>query len=635
MIKNSIHLDLFRKLAIIMLIFSVCRLLFYFFYLHHFPGLSGLELLKIMFYGLRYDIAAISLINAPVILFLTLPFNFRFNKYYLLSVNALFYVLNGIGVIANCIDLAYFRFTLKRTTSDIFVTKGMGNDIFNLIPAFLKDFWYVLLVFILLVLTMIYLNKKFNKKLIKPANAFWPHVMQFLLFVAIMSSAFVASRGGLQLRPLNIISAGKYADVNNIPLVINTPFALISTLGKNAINPYAYFDEDEIRKFRTTVKTPNPLNKFEPKNVVVIILEGFSSEHIGALNKDISNENYRGYTPFLDSLMEHSLVFANNFANGKKSIEGVPAILAGIPALMDMPYPSSVYSANRINGLPALLSEKDYSSAFFHGGNNGTMGFDAFAKTAGFDKYFGRNEYPGDEYDGKWGIWDEEYMQYCKVIMDDMKQPFITAIFTLSSHHPFKVPARYEGVFPTGPLPVHKTIGYTDYALKKFFQAARTSDWYKNTVFVITADHTSDAFLPEFMTRSGIYKVPLIFFADNGIKPEYVTSVTQHIDIMPSVLDILKYDKTYYSLGNSVMDTLAPRFAVNYLNNTFQIIENNYALEFDGDKSLSLYNIKTDKLHKNNLLYSETEIAGLLERKLKLFLQMFSRDLRSNDMIIN
>ena len=164
-----------------------------------------------------------------------------------------------------------------------------------------------------------------------------------------------------------------------------------------------------------------PMHK---KNVFVIILESFSSEHIGALTHQIGNKN-TDFTPFLDSLAEKSLVF-EGFANGKRSIEGIPAILASLPTWMTEDFITSQYSSNKFNSLASILKAEGYNTSFFHGGKNGTMGFDAFSKSAGFEFYYGKNEYPDQsDFDGSWGISDEPYLQYIAKTLNTTPEPFL------------------------------------------------------------------------------------------------------------------------------------------------------------------------------------------------------------------
>src|SRR5690606_14279042 len=145
-----------------------------------------------------------------------------------------------------------------------------------------------------------------------------------------------------------------------------------------------------------------------------------------------------------------------------------------------------------------LLGEKGYETAFFHGAPNGSMGFSAYMQLAGIKNYYGKNEYNNDDdFDGIWGIWDEPFMQFMAKKLDTFKQPFFSSFFSLSSHHPFKVPEHYAGKFPKGQLPLHEPIGYVDNALRQFFNTASKSEWYKNTLFVIVADHASMIHFPE------------------------------------------------------------------------------------------------------------------------------------------
>src|SRR5690606_24672345 len=110
---------------------------------------------------------------------------------------------------------------------------------------------------------------------------------------------------------------------------------------------------------------------FQDKNVVFIILESFSKEYTGLGGRT-------SYTPFLDSLMQHSFVCTNAYANALQSAKGIPAIISGVPSLMDEPITTSAYGTNKLTSLPALLRNKGYQTAFYHGGTNGTMGFDIY-----------------------------------------------------------------------------------------------------------------------------------------------------------------------------------------------------------------------------------------------------------------
>jgi phosphoglycerol transferase MdoB-like AlkP superfamily enzyme len=321
-------------------------------------------------------------------------------------------------------------------------------------------------------------------------------------------------------------------------------------------------------------------------NVVIFILESFSKEYSCFLGGG------KGYTHFLDSLLQQSLVFTNAFANGTQSYEAMPAIIAGIPSLMDEPYSGSNYADNLIESLPFLLRQEGYHTTFYHGGNNGTMGFSNFARVAGVEYYMGREEYNNDaDFDGHWGIWDEPYLQYFAGQIDRFPQPFFTALFTLSSHHPYNVPEKYRNRFKEGSLPILKSIRYADYALGAFFKTAQHMPWYKNTLFVFTADHAAQAVERIYNSTTGMFAIPIAFFcpSDSTLTGSDST-IAQQIDIMPTVLDYLGYQKPFFAFGESLLNSASSHMALSFVNGIYQLVEGNYVMLFNGKRVTSFYN---------------------------------------------
>jgi phosphoglycerol transferase MdoB-like AlkP superfamily enzyme len=336
------------------------------------------------------------------------------------------------------------------------------------------------------------------------------------------------------------------------------------------------------------------------------------------------------FTPFLDSLAEKCLVY-NGFANGKRSIEGIPAILASLPTWMPEEFITSQYASNKFNSLASLLKTEGYNTSFFHGGKNGTMGFDAFCNSAGFDSYYGKNEYPDKaDFDGSWGIWDEPYLQYIANTLNQTKQPFMGAVFTLSSHHPYKVPEKYKNKFRKGKLEIQETIMYTDYALQKFFEKASTMPWFQNTIFVITSDHTSEAVQPYYQSRVGQYAIPIFFYEpQNGVSGhKYI--LAQQTDILPTLLDMLHFPKPFMAFGGSLLRENEPRFSLSYLNRNYQLIQDGYTWQTDHTISYALYNLKSDSLLINNLYPEQHNTANQRDKLLKSVLQQYNNRMIEN-----
>lgn len=622
---------LLKHLAFLLIAYSICRILFYWFNYSYFSDLSIVQLLPMLMFGVRFDLSVIILTNILFIVLYLLPFPFRESTGYRSLLKWLFISVNSITLFANCIDLTYFPYTLKRTNASVFhfLGESIGGDLIQLLPTLVADYWYVFIIGAGFVFITAYFYKRTEKSILlnwTSAEYKW----QGIVCISFTALSIIGYRGGVQLKPISTVTAGEYATVKYISLVLNTPFTILKTLDMQAIEPSTVWkitDEAELKKLY------NPYHKGDSKklnklNVVIIALESFSKEFVGALNNRETD-----CTPFLDSLIGESLTFTNAYSNGKTSIDGIPAIVSSIPTWMYEPYITSPYGTNQINSLAGLLKKQGYYTAFFHGGTNGTMGFDAFSNIAGYDNYYGRTEYNNDtDFDGNWGIWDEEFMQYAANTINKKTQPFFATVFTLTSHHPYPVPNKYKGKFKEGKLPIEKSIRYTDYALKRFFESAKKMPWFHNTLFVLCADHTGISADPYYYNKVGNYAIPLLYYFPNGKLKALESTITQQIDIMPSVLDYLNYPAPFFAFGTSVFDTTVNHFAVTYNNNVYQYMQDDHVLQFDGDKASDMYNYKNDSLLKNDLLAKQPERAKEMENRIKAIIQTYQQSLINNTM---
>ena len=609
--------------------------MFYFMNKDLFIGLGTGELFFLLIAGLRFDISAIIMVNALFILLSLIPFSFRTTPRFQKSIKWLFFITNGLAIAFNTVDMVYYRFTLKRSTFDLFNFIGAGDDTKRLIPTFIKDYWYMLFVFIALMWLMQWMYKRIKLASSENRKYSGPEFLKhFAILVLSAGVALVGFRGGLQLIPITIVSAAQYTSVKNIPIVLNTPFTILKSMDQEKITEPDFFTDVELKKNIDPIHAPDS-GTFKKMNVMVIMMESFSKEYIGSLS------GRKTCTPFLDSLIKQSIVFDNAYANGKKSIEGIPAIIAGIPALMNEAFITSPYGTNTFNSLPSLLKKKGYNSTFYHGATNGSMSFDDFCGAAGFDKYFGRTDYGNEkDYDGNWGIWDEEFFLRVADEMNKQPQPFFSALFTLTSHHPFPVPDKYKAKFPDdGILPIHKSISYSDYSLKKFFEKASKMPWFKNTLFVLTADHTGPSEDIFYSNRVGLFQVPVIFYhPDDSLMKRVNHAVIQHIDIMPMILHYLNFDQPYFAFGRPV--ELIPHFlqrtgcAINYISNIYALTDRHYQLQFDGTRTIGFFDFSKDSTLQNDLVAdSLKELKTYYENKIKAMIQQYNRSLIRNEML--
>ena len=604
--------------------YAVCRLLFYVFNYKSFQDVSLTELIPLFFYGLRFDAFSICALSSIYVLLYLMPFNFVQTKFYRIVLDVFFLVPNGIGFLLNFIDFAYFPFNHNRSNYNViqFLFNG-ETEIKQLLPEFFREFWYIIILFLLFMFVFVRFYYRIQKELKHAQQQVNLKNAASALGVFVLMNGFIVLgiRGGLQRAPIVILDAAAYTSPNNIPLVVNTPFFILKTAELTAIEPLALMPESEAEKlFNPIHQNTNTKEAFQPFNVCVIILESFSKEFTKIGNR-------RSYTPFLDSLMDVSMLFKNGIANGKTSLEGIPSVVASLPSYMVNPYINSMYSNNNIQSLANVLKTKNYSSVFYHGGTNGTMNFNVFAKAAGYDKYFGRAEYNNDaDYDGQWGIWDEPFLQRVIQEINGQKKPFFSTIFTLSSHNPYRVPEKYKNKFPKGPYEINEAIGYTDYALRLFFQKAKKEPWFKNTLFVISPDHTASSEDNFYKHYFGQFTIPILFYKE-GMTAQVIEKTVQQIDIMPSVLSYLNYDGKYYALGHNVFDTINYP-GVYYLNPVYYCITDSSVIEVKN------YHFEAKYFYRRDSGLIDPKAISVDDKKLEAYCRALVQRY-NNDMIKN
>lgn len=523
----------------------------------------------------------------------------------------------------NALDFEFFKFTSKRSTADFFTMMSYGNDASNLIPSMLKKYWFIALIGISIIVLSFYLYRRTKKH---QASLGSPGILKGIIYFILSGGlVFMGARMSFGIKPLNLNHASKYANPENIPLVINTPFSMIKTINEKGLPNETYFEPDELVRYYNPIQEINGIDTLGTKpNIIVFLMESLSNEYIGFLNKKET------CTPFLDSLMSESLVFENGFANGKRSIEATPTVTASMPSIMESPYISSAYANNKLKSLAGYLKEMGYSTSFWHGASNGSMAFDVFTKSHDFDKYFGRTEFGDDRFhDGTWGIYDEEFFQFWIKHLNKEKEPFLSTHFTLTAHSPYPLPEKYKNVFKGGKTPMHNSQRYADFALRKFFQVAKKQPWFRNTIFLFVADHSSDSNTEEYQNAHGRYKIPFFIYNAQWIKKGINKKIAQQTDIMPTALYLAGYKGKVQGYGKNLFSN-DYNFAVQYVNGVYQMIDSTNVLHFNGKEVIAFYDrIKDSDLQKN--IYSENK--DLAEKKanyLKAYLQDYLHRVQYN-----
>ncbi|WP_114937493.1 LTA synthase family protein [Mucilaginibacter endophyticus] len=587
------------------LFYFIARVLFFAFNTHLFAVDSSWALLRLCYYGMAFDTTALLYINSLFILLSVLPLTINTRPKFQKGMAILYFVTNLLAYATNFVDIIYYRFSQVRSTKATLDVLADENNKKLLFTHFSEAYWYVVFIFILCAVCWIWLYRRVKLKPSKVTDKkiyFSSSVVSFLLILALVIGGI---RGDFahSTRPINMVDAYKHITVpNQGDIVLNTPFAIFRTLGTNNYKLQHWADEAYIS---TNIK---PIKQYKTKpankpNVVIIILESMAREYWGSMNRDVNIPGFKSYTPFLDSLSNSSLIFTNAYATGRQSIHAVSSVIAGIPSFQNA-FTSSPYAKQKIQSVVSICDSMGYETSFFHGAANGSMGFQGFGSILGYQHYYGRTEYNDDkDFDGIWGIWDEHFFPFMGRTLSAQKQPFMATLFTLSSHDPYQLPEKYKARFKGGPLAIDKCVQYTDNALRIFFNYAKTQPWFNNTIFVITADHTSQTYYPEYSKQVNRFAVPILFYsANNAYNLKGVrTDLASQMDVYPTVVDLIGYNKPFRSWGRSLVSNLPdeqPK-VINSTGNIYQFMQGNYTYLFDGKNFTGIFDVNDKGLEKN------------------------------------
>jgi phosphoglycerol transferase MdoB-like AlkP superfamily enzyme len=594
--------NLLFKLSFVLLILEVYRILLLFCNGESFPDFG----VKDHIIGLWFDCITIALFFLPYIFLSLIPLPLITEKIRSIILFIVFTLSSAIVFLFNALDVAYFSYTHKRTSYDYLKFMLNSDESGSLAGDFILEFWWLILFFIVSfgLLLFTYLKSKSVQINYREPKK-W---MYFLLTIAL---TIVIGRGGFQLKPIGILESTNYVSIENSPAVLNSAFTLLKTYQFKGVEKKTFFSDAEIKKYFNPIQNGNPQNLVkDSQNVVFILLESFGSMYCGPNNPE-------SFTPFLDSILLKSMYFEHGIANGRTSMDALPAVVSSIPMWMNESFILSSYSSNQFQGIPSILKGNGYSSAFFHGATNGSMRFDAFTSAAGFDSYYGRTEYNNEaHFDGNWGIEDHHFLAWSLGEMDKMKKPFFSMVFTLSSHHPFTIPKDYRKKVKKGPEPLCATISYVDIALREFWNKAQKKSWFKNTIFVFCSDHVGPTGRSDRSDLAWLHRVPIAFYHPTVSLPHIDSLVPfQQIDILPTLMDLLNIRSQYYAFGTS------------YFNKQKQpkiIYAQENLMAYQGTKDLLVWNLSSMKKRNKS---DDLEI-----KKMKAIYQHYTNDLIENKM---
>lgn len=619
--KERLHkpLFLFKLLGFFLILLATHRIIFLILFHSQFSEVAFIEFVKAFLIGCLTD--AIATIYFLLPMWLTLLFFNIENK--MTRITALIWFLIGFtsACILNLSDLGYYPITKKRMGAELL---DILPEVPSLMGAYLKDYWYLLILLIAFLAFAFWFLKKQLDYYKNVSQKFTPRLLNVLLVVFVF---FTIMRGGYGTRPFMPFDIPSMVDPKLQWLASNTPFQFLHTLENESLKIETYFDEQEAEKMIGFQKQFSS-KEFKKKNILFIILESFCSERIGLLNPQV-----KAYTSFMDSLLSNARTYKYGVATGRMTIDALPSVLSGIPSFMEKNYCYSNYNNNEVHAISSLLEKEGYQTAFFYGGLKTTFGFENFMNINFTKNYFDQEDYDSKYENEGWGVDDHLFLPFVANKLKTLPQPFCASLLTLSLHHPFPVPEPYKSMLDSIKDPVKKSIKYTDISLKLFFDKIKNEEWYKNSIIAICADHTSGGFGNYESNVINEYVIPIAFIApgDTAFNKIQNQSISQ-IDMYPTVLDYIGYNKSFVCLGKSALSKQPPSVLYGG-NGVFRMFDYPYMLEYDNNNKKVFGFIKYNENRTVNYL----PLDGINKNKvdsmsnlLKAYIQVFTYRVNKN-----
>ncbi len=407
-------------------------------------------------------------------------------------------------------------------------------------------------------------NKYFYLKIEPVVENVWKKLFGF---AAALVLCVIMIRGGLQKLPMNE-SLVSYSDNNFLnQTAINPVWHLANDIYRAGIfkgNPFEAMPQEkaetEVKKLFANSPDSFPhILTIQKPNIVFIILESFTADIVEALGGE------KGITPNLNSLINEGVFFNSIYASGTRTDQGIVSLLNGWPATPYYSIMRSTEKANQLPSLPKLFLSKGYSTSFLYGGESNFSNLNVYCISQKFQIIIDDKNFSESISSGGWGVPDEFVFTKQLEVLDKTKQPFLSALMTLSSHEPFDVPgpSRIPGKSEADRF--RNSAAYTDAALGEYFAKAKEKPWYKNTLFIIAADHghhlpkNTNVYYPES------HRIPLLFFGD-VIKPEFrgafVTKLGGHQDAAGTLLPQLSMkEAAQFEWSKNLLNPTVKNFA--------------------------------------------------------------------------
>ncbi len=580
------RLIFFVTYAFYWLVLFLAARLFFLFYQYPFSfDLSFSEWLLTFIYGIRLDISSVGYIMAITGLMLSLTFLFR-GKIIHKIFKPFTLIVFAICSILIVVDLELYKNWGYRmdATPLLYITQPK--------EAMASTEWWLVLLLLFVVTALIFSGNYFYNKFLKPKILAIKkgNLVTLMLLILLSGTMIVPIRASFGIAPVNTgmvyFSQHKFANHAAVNVVWNVMHSLLYR--KNTEKTYYFMPDKEAQKIVGNLtdyrkNTTNVLNKKYP-NVVIFILESFSSKVIGALGGEWDS------TPNFNELASDGLLFTNFYANGDRSDKGIVAALSGYPS---QPTTSIIKTSSKTESLPFLFknfNKLGYESWFYYGGNIDFANMRSYFLNAEVQHIITDQQFDKKYRTTKWGVHDEHLFASLYEHMIKSEKPFFKVVFTLSSHEPFDVPIKpvFEG---NGRTPkFQNSVYYTDSCLGDFFRKTKKTELWDNTLFILLADHGSP--YPGNSQNHALekFQIPMLWIGgalESGQK--VIDSPGSQIDIPNTLLSQISSFDSSYIYSKNLLNPDYSGFVFYAFNDGFGFITDSTKVVYDNIGKHILY----------------------------------------------
>ncbi|WP_434086819.1 LTA synthase family protein [Shewanella psychrotolerans] len=444
--------------------------------------------------------------------------------------------------------------------------------------------------------------------------------------LAVACLLILGARGTLEHRPINSSLVAFSTDhlLNDLSLNSAYSVAFAWKQTKNEMSSaefYGALDQDELlEQVRSTLQNPHadfsdPLVPTKTmhtasfpnrkKNLVILLQESLGARYVGKLGG-------LPLTPNLDKIMDEGWNFTRLYATGTRSVRGIEAVVTGFTPTPARAVVKLGKSQQNFFTLASFLGEQGYHTQFIYGGEAHFDNMKTFFLGNGFQDIVQGSDFDKIDFNGSWGASDEDlYDQADKEFAELHKQgkPFFSLVFTSSNHAPYDYPDGKISQYDSQKQTRNNAAKYSDYALGQFVEKAKQSEYWKDTIFVVVADHDSRV-SGASLVPVGHFHIPAVIFG-NGVEHREDARLASQIDLAPTLLSLIGASGEHPMLGNDFtkpLDDSQLRAMLQYDKN-FAYIKNGKAVIFQPDKTPKTFLVDGKKLIATQLDQALTKEA--------------------------